>query len=151
MWISILNKLAGLFFSKIWSELEFIGPFQARLEVSAGICGITPKLRDWDRERDAKSENPGFGKETQNWKIRDPGLGLGLRFAGRGIPELNFGGLSRGLKNSGTRSGDWEFSWTWSRSLAPDDNRKLKNVNFNVTKLDSGLGSRAKFSRGKLT
>ena len=32
------------------------------------------------------------------------GLGPGLRFAGRGITGLNFAGLSRGLKNYGTRS-----------------------------------------------
>ena len=63
---------------------------------TAGICGIPQKIRD----RDEKSENPGFGigTETQNWKIRDPGLGPGLRFAGRGIPGLNFWELSRGLK-----------------------------------------------------
>ena len=64
------------------------------------------KIRDWDCDRDEKSEHEGFGigTDTQNSKIPDRGLGPGLRFAGRGIPGLEFGGLSRGLKNSGTRS-----------------------------------------------
>ena len=33
---------------------------------TAGICGIPQKIRDWDRDRDAKSGNPGFGTGTQN-------------------------------------------------------------------------------------
>ena len=38
------------------------------------------------------------GTGTEILKIRDLGLGPELRFAGRGIPGLNFGGLSRGPK-----------------------------------------------------
>ena len=50
------------------------------------FAGSRKKTRDWDR--DAKTKNPGFGTGTQNWWIRDRGLG----------PGLNFAGLSRGLK-----------------------------------------------------
>ena len=43
----------------------------------------------------------GTGTQIQN--LRDLGLGPGWNFE-KGIPGLNFAGLSRGLKNSGTRS-----------------------------------------------
>ena len=52
--------------------------------------GTHHKIRDWNRD--------------SNSKIRDPGLGPGPRFVGRGIPGLNSSGLSWGPKKSGTRS-----------------------------------------------
>ena len=55
-------------------------------------------LRDWGPG--LKSENPGSvtGTGPRNNNIRDTGLGAGLRFVGRGIPGLNYSGLSRGQR-----------------------------------------------------
>ena len=64
--------------------------------------------------------------------------GPGLRFAGRGIPGLNFWGMARGLKNSGTRSQGLKiFQDTvpvpcrpLSRIGSSTESGKLKNLNF---------------------
>ena len=51
-----------------------------------------------DRDSSSKFAGFGTGTETLNSKIREPGLRPGPRFVGRGIPGLNYSGLSRGLK-----------------------------------------------------
>ena len=75
------------------------------------------RIRDCDRDSNSKFSGSGTRTGTETWKIQDPGLTIfhpGPRFARRGIPGLNFGGPSRGIKNSG----DWKFSVTRSRSRA---------------------------------